>query len=260
MTELTILIADDEPLATRRLQTLIQRRSELRLVGIASDGEEAIEAVQNLRPDVLLLDVQMPGLDGFQVVERLANILPPVVIFITAFDHHAPRAFEARAVDYLVKPVEAQRLYDALDHARARCDQIAATGEVEELREIVANLRRGLAVERSASRFDHEFWIKSLGETIRVPVDTIERIEAERDYVRLHAGERSFLHREPLSEIGKRLDPDIFIRVHRSTIVRRDCVVAIGKSNSRTPVLRLNSGMKVPVGRSYADQLDKLRG
>ncbi|MBN8829606.1 MAG: response regulator transcription factor [Sphingomonadales bacterium] len=260
MSELTILIADDEPLAARRLRVLIERRPDLRLVGTARDGEEAIEAIRALRPDVLLLDVQMPGLDGFEVVERLAGTFPPAVIFVTAFDHHAPRAFEARALDYLVKPVEAQRLYDALDHARERRDQMEARSQIEELREIIANLRRGGAPAAPAPRFESEFWVKSLGETVRVPVEEIERIEAERDYVRLHTAGRSFLHREPLGDIEKRLDPQAFLRVHRSTIVRRDCVAAIGKSASRTPVLRLASGEQVSVGRSYADRLQKLRG
>lgn len=259
MSELKILIVDDEPLAARRLRILIERRPDLRLVGTAKDGDEAVEAIRTLEPDVVLLDVQMPGLDGFEVVERLAGGLPPVVIFVTAFDHHASRAFEARALDYLVKPVDAQRLYDALDHARIRRDQIEASSQVEELREIIANLRRGGASATPAQRFEREFWVRSLGETLRVPVDEIERIEAERDYVRLHTSERSFLHREPISDIEKRLDPEAFLRVHRSTIVRRDRVTAIGKSASRTPILRLASGEQVSVGRSYADRIDKLR-
>jgi len=258
MSELTILIADDEPLATRRLKVLIERGQDLRLVGVAVDGEDAIEAIATLEPDVVLLDVQMPGLDGFEVVGRLAAMPSPAIIFVTAFDHYASRAFEAQAVDYLLKPVEATRLYATLDRARERVDQVDAARQVAELLEIIANLRGG-GVPTPAKRFEKEFWVKSLGETVRVPVDIIERIESERDYVRLHTRERSFLHREPLGNIEKRLDPEEFLRVHRSTIVRRSCVEAIGKSVSRTPVLRLFSGEKIPVGRSYAAQIEKLR-
>lgn len=258
MSELTILIVDDEPLATRRLKVLIERGQGLRLVGVAVDGEDAIEAIATLKPDVVLLDVQMPGLDGFEVVDRLAAMPSPAIIFVTAFDQHASRAFGAQAVDYLLKPVEAARLYAALDRARDRVDQIDAARQVAELLEIIANLRR-VSAASPAKRFESEFWVKSLGEIVRVPVDTIERIESERDYVRLHTRERSFLHREPLGDIEKRLDPDAFLRVHRSTIVRRSCVEAIGKSLSRTPVLRLFSGETVPVGRSYSAQIEKLR-
>lgn len=258
MTELTILIADDEPLATRRLRILVERHENVRLVGVARDGAEAVEMIRAIRPDVVLLDVEMPGLGGFEVVEQLAAGEAPIIIFVTAFDHYAARAFEARAVDYLVKPVEAGRLYAALDRARVLRDRAEAAAQLDEMREIIANLRRN-AAPAARKLYEREFWVKSLGETVRVPVDKLERIEAERDYVRLHTAERSFLHREPLSAIEGRLDPAEFLRVHRSVIVRRDRVAAIGRSPSRTPVLRLVSGEQVPVGRSYANQLAGLR-
>jgi two-component system response regulator AlgR len=258
MTDLTILIADDEPLASRRLRILIERHDGVRLIGVARDGEEALEAIRAHRPDVVLLDVEMPGLGGFELVERLGRDEQPIIIFATAFDHYAARAFEARAIDYLVKPVEAQRLYAALDRAREQRDRAEAAARLDEMREIIANLRRN-AAPAPARRYERELWVKSLGETVRVPLDAVELIEAERDYVRLRMGGRSFLHREPLSALEERLDPDEFIRVHRSVIVRRDCVAAIGRSPSRTPVLRLRSGEQVSVGRRYAAQLAALR-
>jgi len=258
MTDLSILVADDEPLASRRLRILIERHPGVRLVGVARDGEEALDAIRSHRPDVVLLDVEMPGLGGFEVVDRLAREELPIVIFVTAFDHYAARAFDAQAVDYLVKPVEAQRLYAALERAREQRDRADAAARLDEMREIIANLRRN-AAPAPAKRYERELWVKSLGETVRVSLDAVDLIEAERDYVRLRMGERSVLHREPLSALEERLDPDMFVRVHRSVIVRRDCVAAIGRSPSRAPVLRLRSGEQIRVGRSYAAQLAALR-
>ena len=258
MTDLAILVADDEPLASRRLRILIERHPGVRLVGVARDGEEALDAIRAHRPDVVLLDVEMPGLGGFEVVDQLAREELPIVIFVTAFDHYAARAFEAQAVDYLVKPVEAQRLYAALDRAREQRDRADAAARLDEMREIIANLRRN-AAPAPAQRYERELWVRSLGETVRVPLEAVDLIEAERDYVRLRMGERSLLHREPLSALEVRLDPDMFIRVHRSVIVRRDCVAAIGRSPSRAPVLRLRTGEQIRVGRSYAAQLAALR-
>lgn len=258
MTDLSILVADDEPLASRRLRILIERHEGVRLTGIARDGEEALDAIRACRPDVVLLDVEMPGLGGFEIVDRLGSDELPIVIFVTAFDHYATRAFDARAIDYLVKPVEAQRLYAALDRAREQRDRADAAARLDEMREIIANLRRN-AAPAPAKRYEQELWVKNRGETIRVPLDAVDLIKAERDYVRLRMGERSVLHREPLGALEERLDPEMFIRVHRSVIVRRDCVAAIGRSLSRAPILRLRSGEQIPVGRSYAAQLAALR-
>ncbi|MBU3077346.1 LytR/AlgR family response regulator transcription factor [Sphingomonas quercus] len=258
MSELSILVADDEPLAIRRLRFLIERYEGVRLITTARDGDEALVAIRAQRPDVVLLDVEMPGLGGFEVVERLESDEQPIIIFVTAFDHYAGRAFDARAVDYLVKPVEASRLYTALDRAREHRDRAEAATRLEEMREIIANLRRN-AAPVPQPRYEREIWVRSTTETVRVPLDAVDLIEAERDYVRLRIGTRTVLYREPLSSLEKRLDPEVFIRVHRSVIVRRDCVVAISRSASRAPVLRLRAGDRISVGRSYAARIAALR-
>jgi two-component system LytT family response regulator len=255
MTDLTIIIADDEPLATRRLRILIERQAGLRLIGVARDGLDAVQSIRSLMPDVALIDIEMPGLNGFEILEQLGDREAPIVIFVTAFDHYAARAFEARAVDYLVKPVAAERLYTALDRAREQRDRAEAATQLAEMREIIANLRRGAAAP-VARRYEQDFWVRTLRETIRVPAKEVEYIEAERDYVRLHTKGRSFLYRASLNSVEARLDPAEFVRTHRSFIVRRNCVTAIGRSQSRAPVLRLVSGEQVPVGRNYAAQLN----
>ncbi|WP_333573970.1 LytR/AlgR family response regulator transcription factor [Sphingomonas sp.] len=251
MNKLSILIVDDEPLARQRLKILVERHQEARIAGVARDGEEALEVLHTLRPDVVLLDVEMPGLNGFDVVERIALDTPPSIIFVTAFDHYAARAFEARAIDYLMKPVQPQRLHSALERARQQRDRLDAEARLAEMMEVIANLRRGATVN-PGSRYEQHLWVKARGESVRITLAEVYLIESERDYVRIWVDGRSFLHREPLSSLEAKLDPEMFVRVHRSSIVRRDCIAAIGRSSARTPLLRLRSGEQVRVGRNYA--------
>lgn len=242
---LKLLIADDEPLATERLQVLLARSEGADLVGTASDGESAVRLTQLLEPDVLLLDIAMPGLDGIEVARAIATQRPsPAVIFISAFDQFAVAAFEVSAVDYLMKPVEPSRLDRALQRAR---DHV---------------MRRALAPQQPAARnrYLEEFWASDLNGLVRIAVRDIDRITAERDYMRLHVGNRSWLIHQSMAALEEGLDPDQFVRLHRSAIVRRNFINGFTRNSAGRWIARLNDGGEQPVGRLYADCVRSIAG
>jgi DNA-binding LytR/AlgR family response regulator len=249
MSPLSVLVADDEPLARRRLQLALQQMDDVRFAGFARDGEEAIAAIKAKAPDVVLLDIKMPMLDGFEVTAALEEAGPQIV-FVTAFDQYAVRAFEARAVDYLLKPVEFERLAAALARARATREAKDAQSRVHELAEVVQVLRAETRAPPE-KRFEKEFWIKDRGQWLRIPVDAIEWIEAERDYMRLHCGGRSHLLRATMAGLESMLDPAEWVRIHRSVLVRRARVTAVRRTPSGGLMLRMASGAETPVGRAY---------
>ncbi len=245
--QLKVLVVDDEPLATERLQLLLARCDGVDLVGTASDGESACRMAEALSPDLLLLDVAMPGMDGIDVARALAARQPaPAVIFITAFDQFAVAAFEVEAVDYLMKPVDPDRLNRALDRARAYLT------------------RRALGGTESApapqARHLEEFWASDLTGLVRIAVRDIDRISAERDYMRLHVGRRSWLIHHSMSSLEEGLDPALFIRLHRSAIVRRDFISGFQRNPSGRWIARLADGTEQPVGRLYSDSVRAIAG
>lgn len=244
----TVLIVDDEPLARRRLARMIAAMPTVTLAGVAEDAEEAEAQVRSLHPDILLLDIQMPGASGFDLVERLGPAAP-VVIFVTAFDHHALRAFDARAADYVTKPVEAGRLAAAIGRALLLAKAGRDEERLAELGETVAALRAAL---REHERADSDFWVKTRGGHVRVPAAQVMSIEAERDYVRLHTGRESYLLHESMASLERRLDPEDFLRVHRSAILRRDQIVAIRHAPFAALIAVLEDGREIRVGRTYA--------
>ena len=205
---LRTLIVDDEPLAVERLQLLCAGLPELELVGTAADGQAALRMVAALAPNLLLCDIAMPGLDGIGVARALAATpAPPSIVFVTAFDAFAVGAFDVAAVDYLLKPIARERLVQAIARVRAR-QTPAAT---------------------QSSPWLEEIWVPYRAEIVRLDVRDIERIEAERDYMRLHLGERSYLVHQTPGELERRLDPAQFLRLHRSAIVRRDRIARLGQ-------------------------------
>lgn len=242
---LRILIADDEPLASERLQLLLARCEGVTLVGSASDGDGTVEMASALSPDLLLLDIAMPGLDGIQVARALASHRPsPAVIFVTAFDHFAVAAFEVAAVDYLMKPVEQARLQRALQRARDYLE------------------RRGTTVGEAAPPSQHldEFWASDLTGLVRIAARDIDRVSAERDYMRLHVGRRSWLIHHSMAALEEGLDPELFVRLHRSAIVRKDFISGFSRSPSGRWIARLIDGSEQPVGRLYSDQVRSIAG
>lgn len=243
---LKVLVVDDEPLATERLQLLLARVDGVDLVGTAADGEAAVRMAEALHPDLLLLDVAMPGLDGIDVARALADRhLAPAVVFVTAFDQFAVAAFEVEAVDYLMKPVEGTRLERALERARAYLQARQAAAP---------------AAAQPASRYLEEFWATDLSGLVRIAARDIDRISAERDYMRLHVGTRSWLIHHSMSALEDGLDPSLFVRLHRSAIVRRDFIKGFQRNPSGRWIARLADGGEQPVGRLYADNVRAIAG
>ncbi len=250
---LTILIVDDEQIARRRLIRLLRTMNDMIVVGEAGDVDSAVAAVEALRPDILLLDVQIPGGDGFTVIERLGRESPPVV-FVTAFDHHALRAFEMEAVDYVTKPVDPERLATAIHRARTAVIGQGRDEQLAELLTTVETLRRSLRQSQDQIHAQ-SFWVKSRGAHQRIGIESIDYIQAERDYVRLFAGGQSHLVSDTISAMQARLAPMGFLRIHRSTLVRREAVVQMLQGRYGTLTLRLSDGAELRVGRTYVDGL-----
>jgi DNA-binding LytR/AlgR family response regulator len=251
MTVLRVLIVDDEPLARRRLEILLKDQAEVELVGAAPDGVAARRMIAQLTPDVVLLDIKMPGLTGLELLDALGDTAP-IVIFVTAFDRFALDAFERAAFDYLLKPVEPARLTASLARAREALAEHAAAERVRELEEILHNLRSGPTAAPAAGvpngSFDRDIWIQERGGRISLPVAAIDWVAAERDYVRIHAGARSFLVRQSIGALAARLDPALFVRVHRSSLVRADRIVRLRHATGRGSVM-LSTGAEVAVSR-----------
>lgn len=254
---LRLLAVDDEPLALKRVQLLLARVPGTELVGSASGVTEALEAIKALRPDVVLLDIKMAGLTGFDLVDSLSGAYVPQVIFVTAFDEFATKAFEVGAVDYVLKPVELTRFTAAIEKARKALAVQDAEERLEELRQVVAALR-AQARSSDAKRYETEIWAERRNEFVRIRVADLDWVEAERDYVRLHAGGQSYLLRDTITAVQGRLDPDLFIRVRRSALVRVDRVTGIRKAGYGDFRIRLASGDEVRVGRTYVKHIRSL--
>ncbi len=253
MSSLRVLAVDDEPLALQRIAWCLADCPDVEIVGKAQSGHAALELVRSQRPNVLLLDIEMPVMGGFDVVEALDVRQPLEVIFVTAFDEFAVRAFELSATDYLLKPLQLGRLVQALERARTRLAARESDVRVAELQEIVANLRN--ARHTPDARYDTELWVSERDARVRIPIQKIERIEAYGDYVRLRVGERERLLRARLADIEGRLDPRIFVRIHRSQIVRRDLIVALRRKPTGRIHAILADGTEHPVSRGQLGML-----
>jgi two-component system response regulator AlgR len=226
------LIVDDEPLAVERLQILCARIADLTLVGTATEGAGALRLIESLAPDLVLLDIQMPGMDGMAVAQALTGRAPrPAVIFVTAFDQFAVAAFDVAAMDYLLKPVEAERLERAIARIRARIGEAAPPA--------------------TSSQWTREFWVPHRSGIVRIAARDIDLVEAERDYMRLHVGPRSFLLHETITGLERQLDPDEFVRLHRSTLVRRDKIAGFRHNGAGAWEAQLQDGRWLRVGRTY---------
>ena len=259
MTIRTILV-DDEKLATQGLQLRLQAHEDIEIIDTCQNGREAIRSIKTHKPDLVFLDIQMPGFDGFSVVQGLMEVEPPLFVFVTAYSDHALKAFETDAVDYLMKPVEESRLADTLDRVRQRLSEKRGAVEVDRLKEVIAeiapdsveNLTDG-GEQVSSNRFEKLINIKDRGQIFRVDVDTIERIDAAGDYMCIYTGDNTLILRETMKDLEKRLDPRRFQRVHRSTIVNLDLVKQVKPHTNGECFLVLNSGASVKVSRSYRD-------
>ena len=255
---LRVLLADDEPLAIERLKVAFRDIPETVVIGAAADGDGAAEAIRTLRPDLVLLDVQMPGMNGLAVAEAVDVEPRPEIVFVTAFEHYAPDAFHVEAADYLLKPVRFERLRQAVERARRRRAQREAVGRAAELEEVVVALRTSGAEKASAEpRYEDEIWVPTRHGLVRVPVDTIDWIEAARDYVMLHTSTRSHILRATMASIEQRLDPALLLRVHRSAFVRLDAVREVRRPGRGLITLVLGDQAEVQVGRNYVAGVQK---
>jgi two-component system LytT family response regulator len=259
MTIRTILV-DDEPLAIQGLELRLQAHDDVEIIAKCQNGREAISAIKTHKPDLVFLDIQMPGFDGFSVVQGLMDVEPPLFVFVTAYSDHAIRAFEAQATDYLMKPVEESRLADTLDRVRQRLSERQSAGEAEKLKEALAEHAPEAAAEIAdggdqvnVGRFEKMINIKDRGQIFRVDVDTIERIDAAGDYMCIYTGDNTLILRETMKDLEKRLDPRRFQRIHRSTIVNLDLVKQVKPHTNGECFLVLDSGASVKVSRSYRD-------
>jgi two-component system, LytTR family, response regulator len=252
-TKLRVMIVDDEPLARRRLEKILKVQPDVKVVAVARHGREALDTIEAARPNLLLLDVRMPGIDGFDLLENIPASITPAVVFVTAFDSYALQAFSVHAVDYVLKPVAPERLGVALDQARRDIASRDVHNKFAELQRLTVELRE--QARTGQPPFDKEVWVRQRSELIRIATDQIDWIEAEKDYVRIHAGDRSYLHRGLIGALEDRLDPAEFMRVHRSAIVRLDRIRAISRSRLGTLDIQLIPGASVRVGRRYSSDV-----
>ena len=239
-TPLRTLIVDDEPLAVERMQVICAGIDDVNVIGTASDGQAALRLVAALNPDLILLDLTMPETDGLTVARQLSGEeSPPAVIFVTAHDEFAVEAFDLDAVDYVLKPVSPDRLQRAVGRVIAR---------------------RGQRAEPQSSQWLEEFWVPHRSELVRIPASDVQRIDAERDYVRLHVGDQSFLLLQTITSLEERLDPEQFIRIHRSHIVRRDCVSGLRHEGLGVWSVEIADGEALRIGRTYLPAVKKMAG
>jgi len=237
---LRVVLVDDEPLAIERLETLCGRIADVEVVGKADHGEAALDVIGKSAPDLVLLDLTMPGLDGIEVAKALAKTAsPPAIIFVTAHESFAVEAFDLDAVDYVLKPVAAERLERAIARALAKRGEVARPSDEKWLREL---------------------WVPHRSELVRVSVSDVRRIDAERDYVRLYVGDKTYLLLQTIAGLEEKLDPEAYIRIHRSTILRKDSIAGLRHDGLGVWSVELEDGETLRIGRTYLPKVKAMAG
>lgn len=237
---LRVAIVDDEPLARELLASYVARRGDLDLIGEAESGDAAVSMIVEDKPDLVLLDIEMPGTDGFGVLDRLhqRNVQLPLVVFVTAFDRYAVRAFDVHAVDYLLKPVTCERFDEAVDRCRTRTEH--------PVQDVPALL------EDALHRTPRRLLVRRRRRIVPVPVDSIDWIQADDDYVKIHAGKEEYLFERTLKQMEALLSSAGFVRVHRSAMVNLACIRDMKSLGSSRYEIVLRDGTRLPVSRSYS--------
>ncbi len=246
------LIADDEPLAREWVRGAVAEDPDLEVIGEAGDGFEAAESIRRLKPDLVFLDVQMPGLDGFGVIEALAPEEIPAIVFVTAFDQYAVRAFEAQAVDYLMKPFSRERVEEAVRRVR----ELVKGRSLEDFRESIAKIVEKIRRDRS---YPEWVLLKAEGKNVFVKVRDIDWIESQRNNVRIHVGQNLYLLHETTTAIASRLDPKRFLRIHRSAIVNIERIRELHPWFNGDYAVVLRDGTQLTLSASYRDRLREFR-
>jgi len=254
---LRVLIVDDEPLARQRIEDLLAKKDSIDIVGAASNGSEAVEMIRRLSPDLVFLDVQMPGMSGLDVVDTIGPEQMPATIFTTAYDKFALKAFDRAAVDYLMKPFDDERFSQALRRAR-KTIELQEVGRMT--RRLAALLEEERAPKSAKAKFLERIPVEMRGQVRVVPVDKIDYISASGPYAELHVGDRTYAVRERMQTLEERLDPAIFMRVHRSAIVRLDRIDTLLRSSGGDYAVRLKDGTELSVSRARREELEQRLG
>ncbi len=241
------LIVDDEPLARERLRMLLGAQRDVEIIGECGDGAAAVTAIEREQPDLLLLDIRMPEIDGFEVLEAVETH-PPAIIFVTAYDQHALRAFEAAAVDYLLKPIDEDRFTEALDRARVKLRGVTRAEDASA--GVLLEQRRAGRIER--------FVVRNGDRVSFVRVEDVEWIEAAANYVRLFAGGRTHLVRSTLRSVESQLDPGLFVRIHRSVLIHIDRIASMQPYFHGEWTVTMRDGTRFTSSRSHSERLRKL--
>ena len=242
-----VLIVDDEPLARRGVAGRLSRQGDMEIVGECGDGLSAVAAIERLRPDLVFLDIKMPGLDGMEVLRAIPKQQLPAVIFLTAFDQYALQAFEFHAVDYLLKPINDDRFAEAVERVRRSQAEALAARLIQLL-------------DAPSPRYASRFAVRLGGRIQLLHADQIDWIGAAGDYVELHSAERSYLLRETLTALEQRLDPREFLRIHRSRILRTSRIIELKPLENRDYIVILSNGSEHRSSRTYADRLEQWLG
>ena len=275
MTKIRTVVVDDEPMARERIVGLLNQEKDIEVVGEYADGTQAVSAIQQQHPDLVFLDVQMPACDGFGVIQQLGPEQVPAVVFVTAYDEYALKAFEVHAIDYLLKPFGRDRFQETLKHARSSLDRQRAGDLGRRLLALVGppspdgtvprfggtgpRASAGPAAYREGLKLDR-LVVKSGGRVFFLRTEDIDWIEAAGNYVRLHMGVESHLFRETMNNIEARLDTARFVRVHRSRIVNTDRIKELQPASTGEYVVLLHTGARLPLSRGYRDKLQEQLG
>ncbi|MEM8488811.1 MAG: LytTR family DNA-binding domain-containing protein [Bacteroidota bacterium] len=263
-TAIRVLIVDDEPFARQWLEDLLAGKDNVEIVGMAANGEEAVEAIHALGPDLVFLDVQMPGLTGIDVIREIGPDHMPVTIFVTAYDQFALKAFELAALDYLVKPFDEKRFEQSFERARSVLTLQKMGDMTGRLMKLVQEGgKRHQQLPQRADRtpeYLERVAVEMRGQIRIVPVVDIDFITASDHYAELHVGENVFVTREKMQTLEERLDPDQFFRIHRSTIVRLDCIESLLVNSGGDYAVKLKGGKRLKVSRGRRDELETRLG
>lgn len=254
--KIKVIVVDDEPPARRNLRALLKNNSDVELVKECGNGREAVNSIRALQPDLVFLDIQMPEMDGFEVLEQLSGVPLPIIIFVTAYDQYALRAFEVSALDYLLKPFSDERFRKALEQAR---QQIAQQDAVE-LGSKLLRLMGAREVKAEAPRYLTRLMVKTAGRVIFVRADEVDWIEAYDNYVRLHTGGKAHLLRQTMNELEAALNPEQFARIHRSTIVNLDRIRELHPHFNGEHLVILRDGTELKLSRSRREWLEQWLG